>query len=257
MKRLIDIMARLRDPINGCPWDREQTFATIAPYTVEEAYEVADAIERGDLPGLEEELGDLLLQVVFHARMAEEAGHFDFERVAQGIADKMERRHPHVFGDESVATAADQTRRWEEIKAGEKAARPTAREASVLDDIPRALPALTRAAKIGRRAASLGFDWPDVAGPRAKVAEELAELDEAIESGRHERIRAELGDVLMATVSLARHLSVDPEQALREANGRFASRFRSVEARRSSHPESTLEELEAAWVEAKRREASP
>jgi MazG family protein len=254
MKRLIDVMATLRDPNGGCPWDREQTFRSIAPYTLEEAYEVADAIERADYQGLEEELGDLLLQVVFHARMAEELGLFDFARVVDGIVAKMVRRHPHVFAGEAVAGAADQQRRWEEIKAAEKASK-TKVVASLLGDVPVALPALTRAVKIGSRAARVGFDWPDAAGPRAKVTEELAELDEAMALGEPARIEAELGDALLALANLARHLNVDPEGALRAANERFARRFSAVEQVAAAEPGADLETLEQAWQRAKRLES--
>jgi MazG family protein len=254
MKRLLDVMARLRDPVNGCPWDREQTFRTIAPYTLEEAYEVADAIERADMADLEAELGDLLLQVVFHARIAQEQGLFDFARVADGIAEKMIRRHPHVFADELVADAAAQQVRWDEIKAAEKAARPTT--ASLLDDVPVGLPALTRAVKIGKRAARIGFDWPDAQGPREKVDEELRELDEAIQVGDRAAMAAELGDVLLALANLARHLQIDPEGALREANGRFGRRFAAVEAQALAAPGADLATLEQAWQVAKQRERS-
>ena len=252
MNRLLDVMARLRDPNQGCPWDREQTFASIAPYTLEEAYEVADAIERSDMAGLEEELGDLLLQIVFHARMAEEAGLFDFARVVDGIADKMIRRHPHVFADEVVENAAAQQVRWEEIKAAEKNTR--AKASSLLSDVPLALPALTRAVKYGKRAAKIGFDWPDAQGARDKVNEELSELDEAIQTGTREHIASELGDTLLALANLARHLEIDPEDALRAANARFASRFAQVEARAISEPGADLASLEQAWINAKQRE---
>ena len=223
---LLDIMARLRDRERGCPWDVEQTFATIAPYTIEEAYEVADAIERNDLADLKDELGDLLFQVVFHARMAEEAGAFGFGDVARAICDKMLRRHPHVFGDQKVAGSAEQTKRWEEIKREERAAYAAA---GVLDDIPVGLPALTRAAKLGKRAASVGFDWPDVAGVRAKVDEETAELDAAVAQRDGGAIAAEMGDLLFTIANWCRHLELDPETCLRAANEKFATRFRAVE----------------------------
>ena len=255
MKQLLEIMARLRDPEHGCPWDREQDFASIAPYTLEEAYEVADAIERGDLAALEEELGDLLLQVVFHAQLARERGAFDFERVAQGIATKLIRRHPHVFGDERLAGAAEQSARWEEIKIAEKAA--AGRRGGLLDDVPLALPALLRAAKLGRRAARLGFDWPDAGGVRLKVAEELAELDAALDSGERRRIAHEFGDLLLALANLARHLDLDAEGALRSANHRFTTRFRHVEARVTAGGGRTPEELERYWQEAKALERGP
>ena len=251
--RLLAIMARLRDPERGCPWDREQNFATIAPYTIEEAYEVADAIERGDLEELKDELGDLLFQVVFHARMAEEAGAFAFEDVARAICDKMLRRHPHVFGDQRVAGSEQQSKRWEEIKREERGtADPSA---GVLDDVPVGLPALTRAVKLGKRAATVGFDWPDVAGVRAKVDEELGELDAAAASGDRDEIAAEMGDLLFSVANWCRHLTLDPETCLRSANARFMRRFRSVESEVaasgrpwSSHDAAALDEL---WRRAK------
>ena len=253
MKQLLEIMARLRDPERGCPWDLEQDFASIAPYTLEEAYEVADAIERADLAALEEELGDLLLQVVFHAQMAKEAGAFDFERVVRGISAKMIRRHPHVFAGEQVVDASAQSARWEDIKAAEKAARGAA-PAGLLGDVPIALPALARAMKLGRRAARIGFDWPDRVGARAKVDEELGELDEAIAGGDRARVCAEFGDVLLALANLARHLEVDAEGALREANGRFTRRFGHVERQVAAGAGGTLEDMERHWQDAKRQE---
>ena len=227
---LLQIMARLRSPDGGCPWDREQTFATIAPYTIEEAYEVADAIERGNPEDLCDELGDLLFQVVFHARLAQEAGQFEFVDVVGAICDKLTRRHPHVFGDERIANSADQSRAWEEHKKREQAAEAT----SILDGITSGLPALSRAAKVGRRAGSVGFDWPDWRGARAKVDEELGELDAIGPGSEHAaELQAELGDVLLAIVNLARHLGVDPESALRSSNARFERRFRHLEAKRA------------------------
>ncbi len=255
MDELLAIMARLRDPADGCGWDLAQNFASVAPFTLEEAYEVADAIERGDLDDLREELGDLLFQVVFHARMAEEQGAFDFAAVAHGIAAKLVRRHPHVFGGERLADAAARARRWEELKDAEKAAKAARAGAAgspgVMDDVPLALPALARAAKLGRRAARIGFDWPDASGARDKVAEELAELDAARAEGSRAAIEHELGDLLMAVTSLARHLDVDPEAALRAANGRFVSRFRHVEARARASGASDVATLESYWQEAK------
>jgi MazG family protein len=252
MHELLAIMARLRDPATGCPWDREQTFATVAPYTLEEAYEVAEAIERGDLESLREELGDLLLQVVFHAEIARTLGAFDFDAVARGISAKLVRRHPHVFGDEPLADAAAQQRRWEELKREEK--RAVGGPGSVLDGVPLALPALTRAVKLGRRAAQLGFDWPDAAGARAKIDEELTELDQACLAGRGEAISEEVGDLLLATCNLARHLELDPETALRAANRRFETRFRHVERRAAATGRQSPAELEAFWREAKAAE---
>ncbi len=222
--RLLEIMAKLRDPEDGCPWDLEQDFRSIAPYTLEEAYEVADAIERGDLGDLQEELGDLLLQVVFHAQMARELGAFGFEDVVAGICNKLVRRHPHVFAGATVESAAAQTESWERLKAEEKAARG---RAGALDDVPVALPALTRAAKLGRRAARVGFDWPDATGPRRKVDEELQELDSAIAGDEDpDAVEAEFGDLLFALVNYARHLGIDPESALRGSNEKFVRRFR-------------------------------
>jgi tetrapyrrole methylase family protein/MazG family protein/ATP diphosphatase len=249
MEELLRIMARLRDPASGCPWDLDQTLASLAPYTLEEAHEVVDAIERGDLAGLEEELGDLLLQVAFQSQIAAEQGHFDFAAVARGICAKMVRRHPHVFGGEAVASATEQTARWEDLKAAEKAA--AGKGASLMDDVPVALPALARAAKLGRRAARIGFDWPDASGPRAKIDEEIAELDAAIASADAAAIEHELGDALLAITNLARHLAVDPEQALRAANRRFETRFRHVERRAAASGASAPAELERYWDEAK------
>src|SRR5688572_23079791 len=223
ISRLIEIMAALRTPKTGCPWDLEQTFATIAPYTIEEAYEVADAIERNDLVDLKDELGDLLFQVVFHARIAEEAGAFAFADVARAICDKMLRRHPHVFGSQQVASSAEQTERWEEIKREERAAAASpvgddeAAPGGQLDDVPVALPALTRAMKLGKRAASVGFDWPDTAGVRAKVDEELAELDAAAAAGDDAAVAAEMGDLLLTIANWCRHLKLDAETCLRAA----------------------------------------
>jgi tetrapyrrole methylase family protein/MazG family protein/ATP diphosphatase len=255
LARLLAIMAALRDRERGCPWDREQTFATIAPYTIEEAYEVADAIERNDVAGLKDELGDLLFQVVFHARMAEELGAFDFADVAAAICAKMLRRHPHVFGDQRVADAAHQTERWEELKREERAAAGSSAN-GVLADVPVGLPALTRAFKLGKRAATVGFDWPDVAGVRAKVDEELGELDVAAGGGDADAVAAEMGDVLFSIANWCRHLKLDPETCLRAANERFARRFGAVEAAvaRDGRPWSELEaaELERLWQRAKR-----
>ena len=254
--RLLQIMARLRDPKTGCPWDIEQTFATIAPYTVEEAYEVADAIQRGDMEHLKEELGDLLLQVVYHARMAEEAGAFDFAAVAQGIGDKMVRRHPHVFGADEVRSAADQTDRWEAIKAAERAAKGQAD--SALDGVPIGMPALTRAAKLTRRAARVGFDWPDISQVTAKLREELEELQDELDSGDTDKAREELGDLLFVCANLARKLDADPEQVLADANAKFMRRFKYIEARLSEQgrapTDSDLAEMDALWDQAKTHE---
>ena len=249
---LLEIMVRLRDPDNGCPWDREQTFTSIAPYTIEEAYEVADAIARNDLKDLKDELGDLLLQVVYHARMAQEAGEFDFDAVVAAICDKMTRRHPHVFGDDQVPSAEAQTLAWEALKDAET---NDGSRVGVLDGLPKALPALTRATKLGRRAARVGFDWPEFAGPRAKVDEELRELDEAVAAAGEDAIQAEMGDVLFALANVCRHLNLDPEACLRGANVRFEERFRRVEEKVSAAGGDwqafDIDALEAFWQEAK------
>lgn len=238
LKRLAEIMARLRDPERGCEWDVAQTFATIAPYTIEEAYEVADAIERGDLDGLKDELGDLALQVVFHARMAEEAGAFDLADVLTAISDKMERRHPHVFGDGPSPG-------WEAVKAAERAAKDS--DPSALAGVAAALPALLRAEKLQKRAARVGFDWPDPSGARAKILEELDE----IASASPETLEEEVGDLLFAVVNFARLLKIDPEAALRAANRKFETRFRLMETLHPRFPELSLEEQEALWVQVK------
>ncbi len=246
--RLLSIMARLRDKDTGCDWDIAQNFASIAPYTIEEAYEVADAIEREDMDDLRGELGDLLLQVVFHARMAEEAGLFDFENVAGSISDKMIARHPHVFGNENQT---GQKARWEELKEAERAEKGAT---SALDGVAQALPALMRAEKLQKRAARVGFDWPDVNGPKAKVDEELEELDQA---GESERL-IEAGDFLFAAVNVVRRYGVDPEEALRAANNKFEKRFRVMEQQAQVSGEDfaklSLEQQEAYWQDAKRLE---
>ncbi|MGB5948330.1 MAG: nucleoside triphosphate pyrophosphohydrolase [Parvibaculum sp.] len=259
IEALLRIMARLRDPDGGCPWDLEQNFSTIAPYTIEEAFEVADAIERGDMADLREELGDLLLQVVFHAQMASEAGLFGFPDVVRAICEKMIRRHPHVFGDEEARSAGMVKGRWDEIKAEEQAAKGNAAQKSILDDVPLALPALARAVKLQARAARVGFDWPSTAEVIDKLNEEMLELSEELaKGGEHDRIEDELGDLLFVYANLARHLKVDPEAALRRANAKFRRRFSRIEeklAARGSTPEqSTLEEMDALWNEAKREE---
>jgi len=256
INKLLEVMAALRDPQSGCPWDREQTFATIAPYTLEEAYEVADAIDREDYVGLKDELGDLLLQVVYHARMAEEAGRFNFGDVVAAICTKMVRRHPHVFGTAQVADARAQSEAWESLKAAERLDRH--RDNRVLDNVPRGLPGLTRAAKLSRRASRVGFDWDDAAGPRAKVDEELQELDQAVAGRDGSAMAAEMGDVLFALVNLCRHLELDPEHCLRGANRRFVSRFERVEdwVRREAAGDWAsvdLDQLETVWQRAKRQ----
>ena len=255
--RLLAIMTMLRDSAHGCPWDREQTFATIAPYTIEEAYEVADAIEQADMAALKDELGDLLFQVVFHAEMAREQGDFDFEAVAEAIGDKMVRRHPHVFADAVIADAEAQTLAWEATKQAERSAK--AEDASVLDGVARTLPPMTRAVKLQKRAARVGFDWDDLKDVIAKIEEEMAEIAaEIATAGAQERLEDEMGDVLFACVNLARKLNIDPEVALRRANGKFERRFRHIETRLGAvgrRPEgATLAEMEALWIEAKLRE---
>lgn len=249
LDRLLTIMATLRHPDRGCQWDLAQDFSTIAPYTIEEAYEVADAIERGAMDELREELGDLLLQVVFHARMAEEEGHFAFEDVAKAIADKMETRHPHIFGQEADEIGGRMTeRRWEELKARERDAKGAK---SAMDGVARALPALLRAEKLQKRAARTGFDWPDTAGPAAKVREEMQELAEATA----ETCEEEAGDFLFAAVNLVRAYGIAPEDALRAANGKFERRFRGMEAKAgSAFPSLTLDEQEALWQQVKAEE---
>jgi MazG family protein len=223
LARLLEVMRALRDPERGCAWDRAQDSGSLARFALEEAYEVVAAIESGDAAALRDELGDLLFQVVFHAQLASERGQYDFDAVARAIADKLERRHPHVFGDESARGHAH----WEHLKAEERAARGAA---GVLDDVPLALPALTRATKLGKRAARVGFDWDDAEGARAKVLEELAEVDAARSGAGGSSVEDEVGDLLLAATSLARHLKVDPETALRRASSRFENRFRAMEA---------------------------
>jgi ATP diphosphatase len=261
MNALLAIMARLRDPAGGCPWDVAQNFSTIAPYTIEEAYEVADAIARNDLGDLKEELGDLLLQVVFHARMAEEAGHFAFADVVGAICDKMIRRHPHVFGTAHVADAAAQTAAWEAIKAAERAAAAQARQqhASVLDNIPAGLPALKQAEKMQKRAARVGFDWSEAKDVIGKVREEMEEVAAEFESNTSpQKIAEEVGDLLFACVNLARKADIDPGMALRGTSLKFERRFRRIEALLAAQGrtpgEATLEEMEALWVQAKHEE---
>jgi len=244
VERLVTIMARLRDPVSGCEWDRAQTFASIAPYTIEEAYEVADACERGDMADLRDELGDLLLQVVFHSRMAEEAGHFSLSDVVTSISDKMERRHPHIFGD-----AADGgNHRWEQIKADERAAKASS---GALDGVAAGLPALLRAEKLQKRAARVGFDWPDETLPRAKIDEELAEVATATNQAEREE---EIGDLLFAVVNWARHLGVNSEAALRAGNAKFERRFKAMEAADPGFSERDLAAQEALWLEVKATE---
>lgn len=254
LRRLLNVMAALRHPDTGCPWDKEQSFPTIAPYTIEEAYEVADAIARGDLAGLPDELGDLLFQVVYHARMAEEAGRFDFADVARAITDKMIRRHPHVFGDAAARDAAEQTTAWEAHKHAERAARA---ETGTLAGVPDGLPALTRAAKLTSRAARVGFDWPDAAAVLAKLDEEVAELRAELPEAHPERLADEVGDLLFVLANLARKLGLDPEACLRQANLKFCKRFNGMEQAAASAgktlAEMSLEEMEIEWQKVKQK----
>ncbi|MEO3385875.1 nucleoside triphosphate pyrophosphohydrolase [Mesorhizobium sp. CAU 1741] len=265
ISRLIEIMAALRDPDTGCPWDIEQDFASIAPYTIEEAYEVADAIQRGDRDDLRDELGDLLLQVVYHARMAQEDGDFDFGDVVEAVTKKMIRRHPHVFGDDAARSAGMAKGMWERIKAEEKAEKRAARLArgvepedhgsGYLDGIPLVHPALTRALKIQEKAARVGFDWKEAKPILDKIEEEIAELREAMEEGDADHVSEEFGDVLFAFVNFGRHLKIDAEDALRRTNDKFRSRFHYVEAqlaeKGSSLEEASLDQMEVLWQEAK------
>ncbi|MDD2868528.1 nucleoside triphosphate pyrophosphohydrolase [Neomegalonema sp.] len=260
LERLIAIMARLRDPETGCPWDREQDFASIAPYTIEEAYEVADAVARADMPGLKSELGDLLLQVAYHSRMAEEQGHFAFADAARAINEKMISRHPHVFGEAAARSAGEQTALWEAQKAQERAARA---QTGTLDDVPLALPALARAEKIQKRAARVGFDWPDPEGAREKMMEEIEEVRAEIAPGASPGAPSaalvdEMGDLLFSAVNWSRMLGVDPEEALRAATRKFEARFRRVEAIAAAQGAGMkgqrIDVLEGWWREAKRAE---
>ena len=255
LRRLLDIMAALRDPATGCPWDKEQRFETIAPYTIEEAYEVADAIARGDLDALPDELGDLLFQVVYHARMAEEAGRFDFAAVARAISEKMVRRHPHVFGDAAPRSTTAQTREWEAQKSAERARRA---EHGTLAGVPLSLPALARAAKLTARAARVGFDWPDAAAVRDKLDEEAAELRAELADADPGRLADEVGDLLFVLANLARKLGLDPEECLRRANLKFACRFGAIEQSFADAGHSLgdipLDQMEARWQALKLKE---
>ncbi len=256
IEKLLQVMAALRAPEGGCPWDIEQDFSTIAPYTIEEAYEVADAIERGELGELRDELGDLLFQVAFHARMAEEQGAFDFHDVVAAIVEKMVRRHPHVFADEEVADAEAQTRAWEAQKARER--KEKGEHSGLLDGVTLGLPALTRAEKLQKRAARAGFDWPEIAPVFDKIHEEIDEVRAELNGDDHEALQGEIGDLLFACVNLARHAGVDPEKALRSTNSKFVRRFGYVEqaldAEGSSVEEAGLERMDALWDEAKKEE---
>jgi len=252
--RLRQIMVRLRDPEQGCPWDREQDWASIAPHTIEEAYELAEAIARGEPEGVRDELGDVLFQVVFQSRIAEERGLFDFDAVAAAIGDKLERRHPHVFADTRIADAAAQSLAWEQHKRAERAAK--GQGTGALDGVTLGLPALTRATKLGSRAAKVGFDWDDVPGVVAKVREELGELQHEIDRGDRAGMHEELGDLLFALSQAARHLDIDAEAALRDANAKFERRFRKVEGLLAAEgkipTDVDMQQLEALWVRAKR-----
>ncbi len=269
---LLELMRRLRAPDGGCPWDREQTFESIAPYTVEEAYEVADAIDRQAMDELRDELGDLLFQVVFHAQMAEEQGHFSFPDVVHAVVEKMTRRHPHVFADEQVGDAEEQTRRWEALKAEERRRKAEEEFESIFDGIARTLPAMQRAEKLQRRAARVGFDWPDICGPINAVIEELDELHAELEQviachdgegkvlmpgADMDAVEDELGDLIFSFVNLARHAGIDPEHALRRANKKFERRFRAIEEELAAQGDTLegkgLERLEELWAQAKSR----
>ncbi len=260
MEKLLEIMARLRDPEAGCPWDRQQTFASIVPYTLEEAYEVAEAIERGTREELRDELGDLLFQVVFYAQIAKEAGFFDFNDIVAGIMGKLIRRHPHVFGEQKgIATAEAQTLAWEAHKAAERRTRAESGHSSVLDGISRSLPALTRAIKLQRRAARVGFDWAHIEPVLDKIAEELGEVRQALSSkAPEEHLAEEVGDLLFACVNLARFAGVDPEAALRKSNVKFEQRFRAIEQALAEQgrtvEEASLMEMDGLWEQIKRSE---
>lgn len=266
VSRLVEIMAALRTPVTGCPWDLEQDFRSITPYTIEEVYEVVDAIERGDMENLREELGDLLLQVVYHAQMAHEQGAFDFADVVETVTTKMIRRHPHVFGDEKARSAGMAKGMWERIKAEEKAERATRRTQmglpplgennSLLDDVPAAMPPLLEAVKLQQKASKVGFDWNDPRAVISKIREELDEVEVELETGDRARLEDELGDVLFALANLARHLEIDPESAVRGTNSKFRKRFGYIERHIGNHgktmQDADLETLEALWVEAKK-----
>jgi nucleoside triphosphate diphosphatase len=264
ISRLIEIMARLRDKETGCPWDVEQDFRSIRHYTIEEAYEVADAIEREDYEDLRDELGDLLLQPIYHAQMAKEEGLFEIGDVIYAVTEKLSRRHPHVFGDDEAGNAASSENRWEAIKAGERAKKAERRGGekppSLLDDVPAGLPALTRAGKLAKRAARVGFDWPDTGSVVAKIEEELGEVEEALAGSDEAAKTEEIGDLLFAVANLARHAGIDPEAALRDANAKFVRRFEHVEARcREDEVEiaqAGLERLDGYWNEIRKADKS-
>ncbi|MDH5547249.1 MAG: nucleoside triphosphate pyrophosphohydrolase [Gammaproteobacteria bacterium] len=257
INELLDIMARLRDPQSGCPWDLKQTYATIVPYTLEEAYEVAEAIEKGDLEHLKDELGDLLFQVVFYAQIAREEKRFTFDEVVESICEKMIRRHPHVFSDLDVVDEGEVKSNWEKIKQAEREQKNAKKTASLIDGVNEALPALSRAKKLQKRAANIGFDWPDHTGVVEKLREELAEVEEAIESGDAAHIEEEVGDLLFVAVNLANHVKIDAEAALRKANRKFERRFRCMEEIASeantSLTDMDLAGLDGLWNQAKKR----
>ena len=261
IEQLLKIMHRLRDPLTGCPWDREQSYRSLVPYTLEEAYEVADAIEQNDLEHLPDELGDLLFQVVFYAQIGQEQGRFNFEDVAQRISDKLVRRHPHVFADAVIDSAEAQTHAWEEHKRRERDSKAGEEQAGILDGVSLALPALVRAAKLQRRVARVGFDWPQVDGVVAKVREELAEIEAELQADAvPERLAEEVGDLLFSCINLARHLQVEPEAALRTANLKFEQRFRQLESMLQATggvEQATVAEMDAAWEVVKRIEKDP
>jgi len=261
IEQLLEIMQRLRDPDTGCPWDREQTYRSLVPYTLEEAYEVADAVEQHDLDHLPDELGDLLFQVVFYARLGQEQERFDFEGVAQRICDKLVRRHPHVFADSVIDTAEEQTRAWEEHKRQERNRKARTGQAGILDGVSLAMPALMRAAKLQRRAARVGFDWSQIDGVLAKVREELAEIQLELQTdSTAERLAEEVGDLLFSCVNLARHLQVEPEAALRTANLKFEQRFRQMETLLQAAmgiEQASPAEMDSAWETVKRAEKDP
>ena len=259
IKNLLKIMKTLRDPKDGCAWDVEQTFETIAPHTIEEAYEVAEAIEQDNMEGLRDELGDLLFQVIFHSQIAEEAGHFNFSHVVDAISDKMLRRHPHVFADESIRSSDEQEIAWEVQKETERAAK---KQNGILDGITKGLPAFTRAIKIQKRAARVGFDWPKTSQVIDKLNEEMLELSEELVKNKvnQTKIKEEFGDMMFVYANLARHLKIDPEEALRAANSKFINRFNKVEQISNNKgkimSELTLKELEKVWDEVKKEEQS-
>ncbi|MBM08337.1 MAG: nucleoside triphosphate pyrophosphohydrolase [Magnetovibrio sp.] len=256
--KLLDIMLALRNPDSGCPWDVEQTFQSISPYTIEEAYEVADAIERSDIEGLKDELGDLLFQVIFHSEIAKEEGHFVFNDVVVGIIDKMVRRHPHVFSEASVRSSEAQSVAWEDIKARERLNTSNSRKSSAMSDVPLAFPALMRAQKLQKRAARIGFDWPTTEGILEKIDEEILEVkDELLNTSNHERVEEEIGDLLFVCVNLARKLNVDAEIALKRASKKFERRFRAMESilmENENLKKPTLEDMERIWTEVKKLE---